>query len=165
MKAIGIGLLAALATLAMGRDAGSVETVHPHTLWVWSAIDGPAIDDSGTTWSVTVRTGGYYTGYAGWIQGEFHGQLSPSQREEFARALERLPRGKRSYRIGAESAEGPGLTLELQYPVPMTRYRVAAVGGPDLGDPTLESVSRVSELLLRLVPEGESHGATPWRVR
>jgi hypothetical protein len=160
MKACGIGLLVALAVLAPGRHQVSAATPHPHTLWVWSTVDFM----SDAAWSVTVRTGGYYTGYAGWIHGEFNGQLSASQLDEFAGALERLPRSDRSYHFGTESIEGPALILELQHPGPMTRYRVAVVGDHDRGDPRLQSISRVAELLLRLVPQPEGRAATPWRL-
>jgi hypothetical protein len=160
MKSFGIALLVAPAVLGPGRQQASAQTPQPQTLWVSSTV--AAMGDG--AWSVAVWTGGYYKYYAPWMHGECDGQLSASQRDEFARAVDLLPRGDRSYNFGTESLEGPALTLELQHPRPMTRYRVAVVRAGDRADPRLQAISRVAELLLRLVPRAEGRAATPWRA-
>jgi hypothetical protein len=155
---LGVAVLA--ASLPLGRTAPP-EVPHPLAYWVradaW--IFGPS------AWSITVRNGGYYTGYTGWLDGEFNGQLSPTQREELARVLARLPREDRAYHFGTALMEGPHLTLQLQQPPPTIRYWVGVVSEAEEGDSRLRSVVEVAEVLLRLVPDGEEQGTTPWRGR
>jgi hypothetical protein len=159
MKVLGIGLLVVWGLLAPCRDGALAETPHPLTYWVRATIDpvGPA------AWSITVRTGGYYTGYALWIDGEFNGQLSSEQRAELSRALDRLPRKKRAYSFGTEQMEGPNLVLELETPGPMTRFRIGEVSERERDEVQLEAVSQAAELLVRLVPGAEGRAGAPWR--
>jgi hypothetical protein len=159
MKASGMALLVAVATIVPSHGRAIAESPHPLTYWVRASIDptGPA------AWSITLRTGGYFTGYALWVDGEFNGQLSAAEREELSRALDRLPQSDRSYHFGTERPEGPALVLELQHPAPTKRYRVASVGDGERSDPRLEFVADVADLLLRLVPQAKGRAATPWR--
>jgi hypothetical protein len=160
VKALGHVLLVLVAALPC-RQPASAETPHPFTNWVWSTIDpfGPA------AWSITIRTGGYYTGNALWIDGEFNGQLSATQLAELSRILEHVPRTDRSCHFVTDQPEGPTLLLELQYPVPTTRYQVGVVNDRERGDPRLQSISQVAEFLVRLVPGADGRAGTPWRGR
>jgi hypothetical protein len=154
-------LLVGLAVLLPCRLPAVNETPHPFTYWVRGTID---IDPEGLAWwSVTVRVGGYYTGYAHWLDGEFNGQLSPEQTIELSEAVKVLPRSERSYQFGRQVGHVPGLTVELENPAPTTRYRVAPVRHDEPADARLDAVAHVAELLLRLVPRSEGQAATPWR--
>jgi hypothetical protein len=161
MKTCPLACLVALAVLLPCREPAFAETPHPLTYWVRGTID--IAPEGAAWWSVTVRVGGYYTGYAYWLHGEFNGQLSAEQITKFSQAVERLPRRERSYRFGTEMGVIEGLTVELEHPGPTTRYRVASVRHGEPADVRLDAVAHVAELLLRLVPRAEGRAATPWR--
>jgi hypothetical protein len=144
------------ASVLPGR--ASSEVPHPLAYWVRAhvAVEGPA------SWSLTVRNGGYYTGHAGWLPGEFSGQLSPAQREELVRALTRLPREARQYSFGTPAMEGPTLNVLYEQPPPTTAYSVGSLTDSDWSDARLCAVAELAERLLRLIPPGKATPAMPW---
>ena len=159
MRRVAVFVLAVLtAWVPLGR-AGQPEVPHPLAYWVRAAVlvEGPG------AWSITVRNGGYYTGYAAWLDGEFNGELSPTRREELVRLLSQLPREALEYSFGAPVIDGPSLTLLYQQPGPTTSYWLGLLTDAERGDARLRSVAAVAEVLLRLVPPGRVQPAVPWR--
>ena len=149
--------LIAAALLLQGGSVVSGEAPHPFAPWVRADIvtGGPGM------WGVSVRYGGYYSGYAYGVEREFTGQLNAEQRGALAALAANLPRDKERYRFGVGAQEGPDLTLDLIHPGPRTRFSVAIVSEAERRNQTLRAVVEVVDFLKALVPDA-ARPVTPW---
>jgi hypothetical protein len=151
------GTLIAVVLLLQGGSVVSSEAPHPFAPWVRVDVvtGGPGM------WGVSVRYGGYYSGYAFGIGGEFTGQLNADQRDALAVLVAKLPRQEPRYKFGVGAQEGPDLTLDLLHPTPRTRFFVAVVSEAEQKHETLRAVVEVVEFLKALVPASAAP-VTPW---
>jgi hypothetical protein len=147
----------AAVVLLQGGSVVSSEAPHPFSPWVRADIvtGGPGM------WTVSVRYGGYYSGHANEVTGEFTGQLNPDQHDALAGLVAKLPRQNPRYKFGVGAMEGPDLTLDLLHPAPRTRFFVAVVSEAEQKDDTLRAVVGVVEFLKALVP-ASARPVTPW---
>ena len=108
------GTLIAVVLLLQGGNVVSSEAPHPFAPWVRVDVvtGGPGM------WGVSVRYGGYYSGYAFGIGGEFTGQLNRDQRDALAVLVAKLPRQEPRYKFGVGAQEGPDLTLAARGGMP-----------------------------------------------
>jgi len=137
----------------------SPEAVHP--LHPWASAHVLVFGPGG--WSVSVRKGGYFSGYGTGSGHEFTGQLTPAQISAMQAVLRALPKQKARYRFGVEQMEGPSLAVEVHEEGTVTTYWVGLVNESAKNDSAFRAVADVADYLCGLLPQQQTKPAMPWK--
>jgi hypothetical protein len=158
VSAILRSVVAVAAMTASSSGEPTPGAPHPFSGWVEAHVTafGPGI------WDVSVRYGGYVSGTAPGVRGEFTGQLTQEQHAALAALVGLLPRDKRTYSFGRDPGEGPSLWLEVHSPLPTTRYWVGVITPALAARKDIQAISGVAEFLRGLLPATPEPPAAPW---